>query len=137
MRTADDFGKGYFARTQMFYAAMSYWFHVDNPADLTEATAVLQAKYSLFPFIEGTHMPASFGHLEGYGSGYYTYMWSLVIAKDMFSAFDKDDLFSPEVAHRYRDLVLARGGQEDAADLVADFLGREYTFDAYAAWLAE
>jgi len=137
MRRADDFGKGYDARTQMFYAAMSYGFHVDIPADLTERTRELQARYSLFPYIEGTHMPASFGHLEGYGSGYYTYMWSLVIAKDMFSAFDRADMFEPGVAGRYRDRVLAPGGQHDAADLVADFLGRPYTFDAYAAWLAE
>jgi thimet oligopeptidase len=81
-------------------------------------------------------MFASFGHLNGYSSGYYTYMWSLVIAKDLFSAFDPEDLFAPEVAHRYRDLVLAPGGSRDAADLVEDFLGRPYTFDAYAAWLA-
>jgi len=137
MRTADDFGKGYDARTQMFYAAMSYVFHVDTPADLTERTRQLQARYSLFPYIEGTHMPSSFGHLDGYGSGYYTYMWSLVIAKDMFSAFDRGDMFDPAVAGRYRDRVLAPGGQRDAADLVQDFLGRPYTFDAYAAWLAE
>ena len=32
MRRADDFGKGYQARTQMFYAAMSYWFHTERPA---------------------------------------------------------------------------------------------------------
>ena len=137
MRRADDFGKGYNARTQMFYASMSYWFHVDIPEDLTERTRELQNRYSLFPYIEGTHMPASFGHLEGYGSGYYTYMWSLVIAKDMFSAFDRDNMFDPEVAGRYRERLLAQGGQRDAADLVADFLGRPYTFDAYAAWLAE
>jgi Zn-dependent oligopeptidase len=137
MRRADDFGKGYNARTQMFYASMSYWFHVDIPEDLTARTKELQNRYSLFPYIEGTHMPASFGHLEGYGSGYYTYMWSLVIAKDMFSAFDRDNMFDPEVAGRYRDRLLAQGGQRDAADLVADFLGRPYTFDAYAAWLAE
>jgi thimet oligopeptidase len=137
MRRADDFGKGYNARTQMFYASMSYWFHVDIPSDLTERTKELQARYSLFPYIEGTHMPASFGHLEGYGSGYYTYMWSLVIAKDLFSAFDRADMFDPSVARRYRDRILAPGGQRDAADLVEDFLGRPYTFDAYAAWLAE
>jgi thimet oligopeptidase len=137
MRRADDFGKGYDARTQMFYASMSYWFHVDIPEDVTERTKQLQGKYSLFPYIEGTHMPASFGHLEGYGSGYYTYMWSLVIAKDLFSAFDREDMFDAEVASRYRDRVLAPGGQRDAADLVEDFLGRPYTFDAYAAWLAE
>jgi thimet oligopeptidase len=63
-------------------------------------------------------------------------MWSLVIAKDLFSAFDPADLFEPVVAARYRDLVLARGGSLDAADLVEEFLGRPYTFDAYAAWLA-
>ena len=55
----------------------------------------------------------------------------------MFSAFDRADLFAPEVATRYRDRVLAAGGTKDAADLVAGFLGRPYNFDAYAAWLAQ
>jgi thimet oligopeptidase len=136
MREADDFGKGAYARQQMFYAAMSYWFHTERPADLTAAMRELQERYSPQPWIEGTHMFASFGHLGGYSSAYYTYMWSLVIAKDLFSAFDPDDLLAPEVAARYRDRVLAPGGSRDAADLVADFLGRPYTFDAYAAWLA-
>ena len=137
MRRADDFGKGYLARTQMFYAALSYWFHTERPADLTARTRELQAQYSLFPYIEGTHFTCAFGHLEGYSSAYYTYLWSLVIAKDLFSAFDRSNMFDAEVAGRYRDRVLAPGGSKDAADLVADFLGRPYTFDAYAAWLAE
>ncbi len=140
MRAADDYGKGIYARTQMFYAAMSYWFHADRAGaevpDLTERMIELQARYAALPYLPGTHMFASFGHLGGYSSAYYTYMWSLVIAKDMFSAFDESDLFAPEVAHRYRDAVLARGGEGDAADLVADFLGRPFAFDAYAAWLA-
>ncbi|GGU22302.1 M3 family metallopeptidase [Nocardioides albus] len=135
MRAADDFGKGYQARQQMFYAAISYWFHKEQPEDLTRRLEELQAAYSPYPYIEGTHFFANFGHLGGYSSAYYTYMWSLVIAKDLFSAFDQDNLFDPEVAGRYRDLVLARGGEKDAADLVADFLGRPYSFDAYAAWL--
>ena len=49
--------------------------------------------------------------------------------------FDEDDLFDQEVAHRYRDRVLAAGGSKDAADLVEGFLGRPYTFDAFEAWL--
>ncbi|EWT05351.1 peptidase M3 [Intrasporangium chromatireducens Q5-1] len=137
MREADDFGKGYDARTQMFYAALSYDFHVHETPDLTERLRELMGRYSVFPYIAGTHMQCHFGHLDGYSSAYYTYMWSLVIAKDMFSAFDRNDLFDPEVARAYRDKVLAQGGRRDAADLVADFLGRPYTFDAYAAWLAE
>lgn len=137
MHRADDFGKGYFTQVQMFYAALSYRLHLENPADLVARTAELQAQYSPFPYLAGTCMPTSFGHLDGYGSGYYTYMWSLVIAKDMFSAFDRGDLFAPEVARRYRDRVLAPGGTQDAADLVADFLGRPYSFDAFADWLAQ
>ena len=136
MRQGDDFGKGIYARTQMFYAAMSYWFHTERPDDLVAKMKELQAKYAAFPYVEGTRMFASFGHLGGYGSAYYTYMWSMVIAKDLFSAFDSDDLFDTGIAGRYRDRVLAPGGSKDAADLVADFLGRPYTFDAYAEWLA-
>jgi thimet oligopeptidase len=140
MRAADDYGKGIYARTQMFYAAMSYWFHADRAAAdipaLTDRMIELQERYAALPYLPGTHMFASFGHLGGYSSAYYTYMWSLVIAKDMFSAFDESDVFAPEVAHRYRDRILVPGGSADAADLVADFLGRPFSFDAYGAWLA-
>ena len=74
----------------MYYAAMSYWFHTERPADLTARMIELQERYAPFAYIDGTRMFASFGHLGGYGSAYYTYMWSLVIAKDLFSAFDPD-----------------------------------------------
>jgi len=136
MRTADEFGKGFQLRTQMFYAAVSYLFHRDVPADLTAAVGELQGRYDLFGHVPETHFQASFGHLGGYSSAYYTYAWSLVIAKDLFSAFDRDDLFGTEVAQRYRDRVLAPGGSADAAQLVSDFIGRPYGFDAFEAWLS-
>ena len=137
MRRADHFGKGLYAVQQMSYAARSYYFHAAQHDDLTTYGDELQRRYSVFPPLEGAHMHCSFGHLDGYSSGYYTYMWSLVIAKDLFSAFDAGDLFAADVAIAYRDKVLAMGGRGDAADLVADFLGRPYSFDAWAAWLAE
>lgn len=136
MHRAEDFGKGYQTRTQMFYAALAYDLHAKEYPDLTTRVRELQERYSLFPSIEGTHFHCSFGHLDGYSSGYYTYAWSQVIAKDLFSAFDPADLFDPEVAGRYRDAILARGGEWDAADMVEEFLGRPFTFDAYAEWLA-
>jgi Zn-dependent oligopeptidase len=135
MRAADEFGKGFLARTQMFYAALSYKLHLEVPEDITARMFELYPEYSLVAPLEGTHFHCGFGHLEGYGSGYYTYMWSLVIAKDLFSAFDPDDLLAAEVAHRYRDSVLVPGGSKDAADLVEDFLGRPYDTEAFSAWL--
>ena len=137
MRRADHFGKGLYAAQQMSYAARSYYFHAAPHDDLTAYGDELQRRYSVFPPLEGAHMHCAFGHLDGYSSGYYTYMWSLVIAKDLFSAFDADDLFATDVATAYRDKVLGMGGRRDAADLVADFLGRPYSFDAWTAWLAE
>jgi thimet oligopeptidase len=44
-------------------------------------------------------------------------------------------MFDTAVSHRYRDRVLAPGGSKDAADLVADFLGRPYGFDSFETWL--
>ncbi len=136
MRRADEFGKGFHARTQMFYAALSYQLHQDPPADLTATVAELQERFDLFTYLADTHFHASFGHLGGYNSGYYTYMWSQVIAKDLFSAFDTGALLDPGPAHRYRDTILVPGGSRDAADLVSEFLGRPYDATAFEAWLA-
>lgn len=139
MRDADEFAKGLQARSQMYYAALSHRLHESPPADgagLSAATAEIQQTYSMLAHVEGTHMYAGFGHLAGYTSGYYTYMWSLVIAKDLFSAFDPGHLFAPEVATRYRDRILAQGGRKDAADLVEDFLGRPFGFESFADWLS-
>jgi thimet oligopeptidase len=135
MRAADEFGNGIQVRVQTFYSAVSLGLHRDLPTDRTAEIAALQDRYSVFAYLPGTHFQANFGHLTGYSSAYYTYMWSLVIAKDLFSAFDPADIFSTAVATRYRDLILARGGGADAADLVRDFLGRDYAFDAFERWL--
>jgi thimet oligopeptidase len=135
MRAAKDFGKGLWVQTQIGYAAVSYLLHRDRPADHTRATLDTLRRHCPVAAVAGTHFQASFGHLAGYTSGYYTYLWSLVIAKDLFAAFADGDLFDPSVARRYRDRILAPGGSRDAAELVADFLGRGFAFDAFAAWL--
>jgi thimet oligopeptidase len=137
LRAGSEFGKALFVRAQLFYAAVSYRLHLDRPEDRTGAVRELQQQYDLFEYLEGTHFHAGFGHLAGYTSAYYTYLWSLVIAKDLFSAFDPGDLLASHAAYAYRDTVLAPGGSRDAAELVADFLGRPYTTDAFRRWLEE
>jgi thimet oligopeptidase len=139
MRRADKLGIGTQTVQQMFYAALSLDFHTADPArlDQLEELKRLQAKYTPFAYVPGTRFHAGFGHLVGYSAMYYTYMWSLVIAKDMLSAFDGRGLMDAATTRRYRDAVLAPGGTKDAADLVRDFLGREYRFEAFERYLAE
>ncbi len=137
MKKADNFGKGIWVRQQMFYAALSLELYRRDPKGLDPLTLVreLQGKYTPFPYVEGTYFHLSFGHLDGYSAIYYTYMWSLVIAKDLFTMFQGKGLLNPEPAQAYRRAVLEPGGSKDAALLVKDFLGRDYDFRAYEQWL--
>ncbi len=136
-RAADDFGRALNVRTQMFYAAISLYFYNRDPQglDTDKLVAQLQERYTPFKYVEGTHMHTAFGHLNNYSAVYYTYMWSLVIAKDMFTEFQKDGLLNPQVAAKYRTAILGASGTKPAAELVRDFLGRPYSFQAYADWL--
>ncbi|HWN66493.1 MAG TPA: M3 family metallopeptidase [Haliangium sp.] len=138
MRHAEEFGLGVATVQQMFYAAVSLEFHTRPPAelDMTAVVKQLQARYTPFRFVEGTRFHANFGHLNGYSALYYTYMWSLVIAKDLLTPFRQHSLLDTEWTHRYRDRILAQGGSKDAAVLVQEFLGRPYNFDAFEQYLS-
>jgi thimet oligopeptidase len=137
MRAADEFGKGLRMRQQMFYAATSLRLHERDPAglDTTALSAQMQERYTPFRHVPGTYFQESFGHLEGYSAIYYTYMWSLVIAKDLFGVFRREGLLNPEPARRYRREVLEPGGGAPAAELVKHFLGRDTSFAAFEEWL--
>lgn len=138
LRNAEEVGKGLFVRRQMSLAAISLGLHARDPKGLDVAAyaAQMQEKYTPYRYVPGTHFYTAFDHLTGYSAGYYTYMWSLVIAKDMFSAFKaQGDLMKPEAAQRYRRTVLEASGTKPAAQLVQDFLGRPYAFKAYEEWL--
>jgi thimet oligopeptidase len=137
LRAAEEFGKGLFVRQQMFYATVSLELYRRDPTGLDPAAVVAAAQERLTPYryVPGTWLHLWFGHLDGYSAVYATYMWSLVIAKDLFTVFEREGLLSPATAERYRDRVLAPGGSKPAADLVRDFLGRPYDFAAYRAWL--
>ena len=75
--------------------------------------------------VPDTQFPGTFAHIVGgYGAGYYGYMWSEVLALDMLSAYGRN-LMNPAVGRRFRELILARGGEKPAAEIVREFLGRD------------
>jgi len=137
LRKANEFGKGVWVRNQMYYASVSLNYYNRDPDsfDPTELQSELMERYSPFDYVDGTHFECSFGHLDGYSAIYYTYMWSLTIAKDLFSRFEREGLLNEAVAREYRRTILEPGGSREARSLVHDFLGRDYAFEAYEAWL--
>jgi thimet oligopeptidase len=140
MRQAGEFGRGLDSQRQAFLSKVSLSLH-DKTQSVVDSTAVVRdvsLKYnSLYPWVHGTYFQAQFTHLSNglYTSSYYTYLWSRVVAKDLFSQFDRTNLLAPSVAQRYRDTILVPGGSKPATDLIGDFLGRPFRFDAYERWL--
>lgn len=137
LRRAQEVGKGLNVRRQMSFAALSLNLYNRDPKDIDTDAMVktVTEQYTPFRYVPETHFQTAFGHLEGYSANYYTYMWSLVIARDLLTQFQQKGLMANDVALRYRKAVLNPGASKPAAELVSDFLGRPYNFDAYKRWL--
>ena len=133
MVRARHFGRAIGTATQVYYANLSLNAYHREPSsfDLDDLTRELESKYAAYPHLPGTHFYANFGHLNGYSSNYYTYQWSLAIATDLFSKFEEGGLRNTSIANDYRRKVLEAAGSKPATEFVADFLGRQFSTEAY------
>jgi thimet oligopeptidase len=132
LRQARLFGIGIRYARQWQYASYDMVLHTDTPPDPLKAWIDIERK-SRLGYVEGTLLPASFGHLVGgYAAGYYGYMWSEVLALDMLSAFH-GKLLDPKEGMRFRKTILEQGGQRPPQQLVENFLGRKPNSDAFFA----
>ncbi|CAG8485533.1 12715_t:CDS:2 [Cetraspora pellucida] len=81
--------------------------------DTTVILANLQDTVGLFPSVPGTAWQIQFGHLFGYGAGYYSYLFCRILAGKLWKqVFEKDPL-KREAGQRFRDEVLRWGGSRD------------------------
>jgi Zn-dependent oligopeptidase len=83
-----------------------------------------------------TNILANWGHMYGYDSSYYGYLWSKVYAIDLFSFFKSNPL-DKELGIKLRKEILSKGGSLDGLDLLKNFMEREPNPDAYIQWLSE
>ncbi len=139
MNRASAYGRGLWASQQNAYTAISYGIYKDKPqnTDPDKVTSEALKQYTPYKQLPDTHLYAAFGHLGGYSSAYYTYLWDKVIAEDFFGQFDRANLLADEAAMRYRKQVLEPGGSMPANDLVKSFLGRPHNMAAFQKWLSE
>ncbi|MFG6466294.1 M3 family metallopeptidase [Roseateles sp. BYS87W] len=131
---AKQYGKGGQFGRQHLYASYDLALHQSAKPEPLPLWAQMEGATPL-GYVPGTMFPAGFAHIAGgYGAGYYGYLWSLVVAMDLRTAFAADKL-SPTVGQRYRELVLGQGAQKPAPALVKDFLGRESNSQAFFEYL--
>ena len=87
---------------------------------------------SLYPDVAENCMSTSFSHIfqGGYSSGYYSYKWAEVLDADAFAYFQEKGIFNKEVATKFKDNVLSKGGTELPMELYKKFRGQEPKADA-------
>ncbi len=138
MNRAGAFGRARWLQQQLFYSTYALDLHSQPPATINP-DALLHTdltRFSPYAYFDH-HLYASFTHLTGYSSNYYTYVLDKVVALDFFSQFARSNLLEGPTAMRYRNTVLAAGGSKPAAEVVKDFLGRPQNMEALKTWLNE
>jgi thimet oligopeptidase len=137
LRAARDFGRGVMTQRMVFMSMVSLELHDRDPKDLDvmKVWHEIGEKWSPSELDPEGRFPASWTHMPGYASAYYTYLMSKTVAESMSSVFTKG-LMDLEQARRYRDIVLAPGGARPALRLVEELIGRPHDLSAYRAWLA-
>ncbi len=132
MTAARRFNESVVTLSQIAMAAADMALHALVPADPSAEFNRIVAEITGMPGAPDTNPAASFGHLmSGYGAGYYSYLWSLVFAKDIYSAFKAEGPLNPAVGGRYRREILETGAQRAEAESLKAFLGREPNEDAF------
>jgi thimet oligopeptidase len=139
MNAASAYGRARWLQNQLLYSTYSFQIHTMPPDSIHFDDLFAADEKRLSPLIPvpGDHMFASFSHLAGYASNYYTYVLDKVIAIDFFAQFDRNNLLDGPTAMRYRRTVLEPGATKHAAELVKDFLGRPQQVDALRNWMNE
>ncbi|HEX9984720.1 MAG TPA: M3 family metallopeptidase [Thermoanaerobaculia bacterium] len=132
LRAAKKFGAGIDYGRQLLYAAFDMALSSEQPGRCVEVWAAMEGETPM-GYVRGTEFPGTFEHIaSGYAAGYYGYMWAKVIALDLVTAFGAD-LMNHETGRRFREMILGRGSEEPARDLVERFLGRPVSSDAFFA----
>ncbi|MBR1932490.1 MAG: M3 family metallopeptidase, partial [Prevotella sp.] len=68
-----------------------------------------------------------FNHVwgSGYAAGYYSYLWTEVLAVNVANCFAQRGPLNPEVGQDFRDKVLSRGNTGDLMQMFTDFTGMQ------------
>ncbi|MBQ0085279.1 MAG: M3 family metallopeptidase [Prevotella sp.] len=82
----------------------------------------------LIPEIGPRYRTTYFNHIfsSGYAAGYYGYLWAEVLDKDAFSLFEATgNVFNKDLAKKFKETFLEKGGSEEPMTLYRTFAGRE------------
>ncbi len=135
IKESATFQEGMATLRQLSFGLLDMSWHGADPSKITNVKEYETLAFEgtdLYPKTSETCMSTAFSHIfqGGYSSGYYSYKWAEVLDADAFAYFKEKGIFNKEVATKFKDNVLSKGGTEKPMVLYKRFRGAEPKVEA-------
>tara|TARA_R110002020_G_scaffold360474_2_gene573182 strand:- start:16487 stop:18517 length:2031 start_codon:yes stop_codon:yes gene_type:complete len=135
IKDSATFQEGMATLRQISFGLLDMSWHGTDPSGISNVKEQEEKAFEptdLYPECPDTCMSTSFSHIfqGGYSSGYYSYKWAEVLDADAFAYFKEKGIFNQEVATKFKDNVLSKGGTEKPMELYKRFRGSEPKIEA-------
>jgi Zn-dependent oligopeptidase len=135
IKESASFHEGMQTLRQLSFGLLDMQWHGQNPTKITSVKEFENNAFSdtkLYPDVAENCMSTAFSHIfqGGYSAGYYSYKWAEVLDADAFEYFLEEGIFNKEVAIKFKENVLSKGGTEKPMELYKRFRGKEPKPDA-------
>jgi peptidyl-dipeptidase Dcp len=130
IKESASFQEGMATLRQLSFGLLDMAWHGQDPTNITDLKAFETEQFAntqLYPDVKENAMSTAFSHIfqGGYSSGYYSYKWAEVLDADAFEYFQEKGIFNAEVATKFKENVLSKGGTEHPMTLYKRFRGQE------------
>jgi Zn-dependent oligopeptidase len=135
IKESASFQEGMATMRQLSFGLLDMGWHGQDPSNIKDIKSFETEQFSatqLYPEVKENAMSTAFSHIfqGGYSSGYYSYKWAEVLDADAFAYFQEKGIFNKEVATKFKENVLSKGGTEHPMILYKRFRGQEPKADA-------
>ena len=135
IKESASFQEGMATLRQLSFGLLDMGWHGQDPTAIPDVKTFEMEQFSatqLYSEVKENAMSTAFSHIfqGGYSSGYYSYKWAEVLDADAFAYFQEKGIFNVEVATKFKENVLSKGGTEHPMVLYKRFRGQEPKPDA-------
>ena len=129
IKESASFQEGLATMRQLSFGLLDMAWHGQDPTTITDIKAFETEQFAstqLYPDVKENAMSTAFSHIfqGGYSSGYYSYKWAEVLDADAFEYFQENGIFNKEVADKFKENILSKGGTEHPMILYKRFRGQ-------------
>ncbi len=130
IKESASFQEGMATMRQLSFGLLDMGWHGQDPSNIKDIKTFETEQFAatqLYPDVKENAMSTAFSHIfqGGYSSGYYSYKWAEVLDADAFEYFQEKGIFNKEVAAKFKENILSKGGTEHPMILYKRFRGQE------------